>query len=81
MRIILTGILAIQWMTVPVLLQSCCGGIGGDDVYYTIDDMSISVYGPGTTGSPTPSKLSDNSFLVSFKITLGALEHCHLSAL
>ena len=81
MRAILIGILAIHWITMPVILQSCCGGISGDDVYYNIDDMSVSVHGAGKTGSSPPSKLSDLSFLIGFQVTRAALQTGHGSAL
>jgi hypothetical protein len=82
MRFIAIGTLAFMWITVPVVLQSCCGGIsGGDDVYYNIDNMSMSVHGSTTTGPTTPAKLADLSFLVGFQLTRAALEQAGGSAL
>jgi len=82
MRIIAVGTLACILITVPVILQSCCGGIsGGDDVYYNIDSMSMSVHAGGNGATPSPAKLSELSFLLSFQVTRAEIQSIHGSAL
>jgi hypothetical protein len=56
--------IALLLITVPAILESCCGGISGSDPYYDIDDMTIEILAPGSPQVVPPSKLSDITFMI-----------------
>lgn len=72
--------LAFVWITVPVVLESCCFSPGhcgcfnnSDDVYVNIDDMRLDVLFGGSTNVPA-AKISELIFMVEFETTRAMLE-------
>lgn len=74
MRPFTVPVIALMWTILPVLLESCCGGLGGGgDTYYDIDDMVLTVHSPASSSTIPPSKLSELTFEVRFDVTYVAM--------
>src|SRR5688572_19398197 len=78
--------LAFMLITGPVMLESCGGGCGGwfsngEDVYYDIDDMALSVERHSGAAAAPPWKLSDHYFQIVFEVTRISRQETYGSAL
>lgn len=74
MRTTIISVLASILITVPVILQSCCGGIGSGKTYYDIDDMTMDAGFYTGPPQPAPATLDNVNFTVKFKVTYMSME-------